>query len=350
RDKSMDLRDVRAVLLDPVPEDEGEPPSTRAMPGGGRGSILDVRGLRENGRRRTGDAPRIDVHRAEAATGLEVLLERRLITPAVANLARAGYVVEPTQLRTLIAVQAHTLSQDLPEKVTRWGRTFVGKVALSIYEFILILMLTAFLVMDRTQIARFFASLPPPSLEAEYHTLMRYVDRGLAGVIRGQLVVCLVNGALTYVGLLLIGVEGAGLLAVVAGILSLIPIFGTILSSVPIVLVALTDGVDTGLLALGWILLIHLLEANLFNPLIMGTHARMHPVIIIFALLAGEHAFGIWGALLAVPAASILQSCFLFYRHEIEGVPPDPPPPPPAWRQRLEARRRARTAGREAAS
>ena len=47
----------------------------------------------------------------------------------------------------------------------------------------------------------------------------------------------------------------------------------------------------------------------------------MHPVIIIFALLAGEHAFGIWGALLAVPTMSLIQSCFRFYLHEIEGLP-----------------------------
>ena len=73
--------------------------------------------------------------------------------------------------------------------------------------------------------------------------------------------------------------------------------------------------------ALGWIVVIHVLEANIFNPVIMGTHARMHPVIIIFSLLAGEHTFGIWGALLAVPTMSIVQSSFRFYLHEIEGHP-----------------------------
>ena len=53
----------------------------------------------------------------------------------------------------------------------------------------------------------------------------------------------------------------------------------------------------------------------------MGSNAEMHPVIIIFALLAGEHAFGVWGALLAVPTASIMQSCFKYYRHEVLGLP-----------------------------
>ena len=273
-----------------------------------------------------------------------MFLERKLITPIVKNLESAGYHVQPTELRALLAAQAKGVGENLPQKITQWGRDFIGKLALSIYEFILILMLTAFIVMDRKSIAEFFASLPPPNVRDEYHTLIRYVDRGLAGVIRGQLVICGVNGLLTYVGLLVIGVQGAWLLGIIAGILSLIPIFGTIISTIPIVLIAAADGLDKGFWALGWIMLIHLLEANLLNPLIMGSHARMHPVIIIFALLAGEHTFGVWGALLAVPTASILQSCFLFYRHEIEEIPPQTRPA--ARRRRASASSAACSAAR----
>ncbi len=326
------------VLLDDVEEGAGDPAPTGELPD----AILDAEGIRYDEDGPVPDAAeRFEVAAAEPAAGLEVWLERKVITPALGSIRSTGFDVEPTQLRVILATQARTLSEGLPERVTRWGRSFVGNVAFSIYEFILILMLTAFIVMDRRRIAEFFASLPPASLKDEYHLLLRYVDQGLAGVIRGQLVVCLVNGVLTYVGLMMIGVKGALLLAVMAGILSLIPIFGTILSTVPIVVLALTDGVDKALFALGWIMLIHLVEANFLNPLIMGSHARLHPVVIIFALLAGEHAFGVWGALLAVPTASILWSCFRFYRHEIEGIPTPPPPEPNSWIERLLGRRRA---------
>jgi predicted PurR-regulated permease PerM len=269
---------------------------------------------------------RLTVDLGETATGLELFIERNLVTPIVENLEKAGYHVEPIEAREVIAAQAKALGEDLPERVTRFTRDFIASLALSIYEFILILMLTAFIVMDRRAISRFFASLPPERHRDEYLTLIRYIDRGLAGVIRGQLVICLVNGILTYIGLKIFAVKAAEVLALIAGVLSLIPIFGTIVSSIPIVLLAATDGIDKGLFALGWIMFIHLLEGNLLNPLIMGSHARMHPVIIIFALLAGEHSFGVWGALLAVPTASIIQSCFLFYRHEIEGIPWEAPP------------------------
>lgn len=178
----------------------------------------------------------------------------------------------------------------------------------------LIMMLTAFTLIDREAIVRFIKTVPPRHYQRAWVHLLRYMDRGLAGVIRGQLSICAVNGFLTWIGLWFLGVHYAGLLGLIAGIFSLIPIFGTILSTVPIVLIAWGAGTFyQGVLALAWILLIHFIEANFLNPKIMGTASKIHPVVVIFALIAGEHAYGIVGALLAVPAASIVQSCFKFY-------------------------------------
>src|SRR5436305_559760 len=69
-----------------------------------------------------------------------------------------------------------------------------------------------------------------------------------------------------------------------------------------------------GVLVLGWIICIHLLEANLLNPKIMGDAAKIHPVLVVFALIAGEHSYGLVGALFAVPVASIIQTIFMYYR------------------------------------
>jgi predicted PurR-regulated permease PerM len=79
---------------------------------------------------------------------------------------------------------------------------------------------------------------------------------------------------------------------------------------VPIVVVALADGFSTALLSVGWIVGIHLLEANLLNPKIMGDAAKMHPVLVVLALIVGEHYYGMVGALLAVPLASILVTIY----------------------------------------
>ncbi|MEZ6026183.1 MAG: AI-2E family transporter [Planctomycetota bacterium] len=271
-----------------------------------------------------GAMPAVTVAAGNNPPGSELAFERHIIGPVVKNLATRGIEIEPTSVREFVAVKAQALSEDLPDRVTKGALGIAGKLVLSVYQFFLILMITAFLVMDRKAIGTFFASLPPDPYKAGYGKLMRYVDDGLAGVIRGQLMICLVNGILTWLGLLLLGVKGATWLGMLAAVLSLIPIFGTILSSIPIVVIGTTDSIETGVLALAWIVLIHVIEANVLNPLIMGSHARMHPVIIIFALLAGEHYFGVWGALLAVPTASIVQSCFRFYLHEVEGLPEPP--------------------------
>ena len=99
-------------------------------------------------------------------------------------------------------------------------------------------------------------------------------------------------------------------------------------------LVGLTQDFGTALLVLAWIVGIHQLEAHVLNPKIMGDAARVHPVLVVFALLAGESAAGIVGALLAVPVLSITQTLFFYLRERFLGVPRTPsiaalePPPP----------------------
>ena len=78
---------------------------------------------------------------------------------------------------------------------------------------------------------------------------------------------------------------------------------------------------------LAWIIGIHLVEANFLNPKIMGDAAKIHPVLVVFALIAGEHSYGLVGALFAVPVASIIQTIFVYYRKR---PTPRPRPSTPA--------------------
>ena len=110
----------------------------------------------------------------------------------------------------------------------------------------------------------------------------------------------------------------------VAAVLSIIPVFGILISAIPLIGVALVSG-DAGLapglevgksaMILGWIVGIHLLEANYLNPRVIGT-ADIHPVILIFALLAGWEVYGPVGAVLALPVASMVQTVFLYARKQ----------------------------------
>jgi predicted PurR-regulated permease PerM len=204
------------------------------------------------------------------------------------------------------------------KRALEWGQKFVAAIVGGIARLVLVLMVAAFILIDMRRIRVFLRSLVPDQYQTDYDRITEGIDRGLSGVIRGQLVICLINGALTYVGLMIFKVKYALLLAGLAAVMSLIPIFGSVLSSIPIVAIALissgTFDIFRGLKILLWIIGIHQVEANFLNPKIMGDSAKIHPVLVVFALIAGEHSYGLVGALFAVPVASIIQTMFIYFR------------------------------------
>jgi predicted PurR-regulated permease PerM len=209
------------------------------------------------------------------------------------------------------------------------ARRIVVSLSRGIFGFVMTLMISAYILVTSERIFEFFRSLYRPTRRHEFDDLVRRLDRGLAGVVRGQLIICLVNGVLSGVGFYLLGLKYWVFLTLIATVMSIIPIFGAVLSTVPAVLVALPQGVGLTLLVVGWIIVIHQIEANFLNPKIMGDAARVHPVLVIFALLTGEHLAGIVGALLAVPMLSVCQTLFLQLRERFLGVPRGPSSFPP---------------------
>lgn len=207
--------------------------------------------------------------------------------------------------------------------VVRHVQTIATKLVGGIFSFFIMLMISAYMLITSDSILAFLRSLARPEHRDRFDDLVARIDRGLAGVVRGQLLIALVNGVLSGIGFWLADLRYWPILTLFATVLSIIPIFGAIISSIPAVLIGLQASFGTGLFVLAWIIGIHQLEANIFNPKIMGDAAKVHPVLVVFALLAGEHLFGIAGALLAVPFLSITQSVFLHYREVALGVPRD---------------------------
>ena len=233
---------------------------------------------------------------------------------------------EPLAMKTQLSILAEEGVNRIKSDMVRFlglGRQLIANVVGSVFTMFLTFMVAAFILVDTHRILSFWRSLVPQQYHERYSTLLKNLDKGLNGVVRGQLLICLVNGVLTFIGLVIIGVPFAFTLGIVAMVFSLIPIFGTILSTIPIVIMGLTISFTTGFLALLWILLIHFIEGNFLNPKIMGTAAHIHPALIVFALVTGEHVAGIAGALLAVPLYSILQTFFFFLKSMVEELEKD---------------------------
>ncbi|MBI4866258.1 MAG: AI-2E family transporter [Candidatus Wallbacteria bacterium] len=124
----------------------------------------------------------------------------------------------------------------------------------------------------------------------------------LGKVFEAQVLIATVNTIVTFLGLVLLGIPYSLMLSTTVFFCGFIPVLGVFVSSAPIVLVAFNVG---GFLlsakAIALITFIHILEAYVLNPQIMGEHLAVHPLVVIVVLLLGETFFGVWGLLLGVP-------------------------------------------------
>lgn len=228
------------------------------------------------------------------------------------------------------------------------GQRVAGAISRGIFNLFMTLMLAGYIMLTHEKIMGFFRDLWHPTSRDSFDRFVRRLDRGLSGVVRGQLLICCVNGVLSAIGFWIFNLKYWPILSILAAVMSLIPIFGSILSSIPAVAIGLTQSPTIALAVLAWIVGIHQVEANFLNPKIIGDAAKIHPVLVVFSLLVGEHFFQITGALFAVPCMSIAQTIFLHFRASALGLadptasvlpadkarkpgshPPSHPPPPP---------------------
>jgi predicted PurR-regulated permease PerM len=253
------------------------------------------------------------------------------ITPAKGGGYVVGAVEEPRhppafdldKMVADVAAKSMVYAQQNAFEPVKLGRDVIAGVSRFFFVFGITLMLAAYMMLTREKILGFFTSLVRPSARGSWNDLLARMDRGLSGVVRGQLIICIVNGVLSAIGFAMVGLKYWPVLALIATVLSLIPIFGSIISAIPAVTLGLTQSFGTALFVLVWIIGIHQLEANVLNPKIMGDTAKIHPLLVVFSLLVGEHFFGVTGALLAVPAMSIAQSVFIHLRRELQAQDPE---------------------------
>ncbi|MBP9815616.1 AI-2E family transporter [Candidatus Woesebacteria bacterium] len=126
--------------------------------------------------------------------------------------------------------------------------------------------------------------------------------------MRGQLILMLVIGLTTYIGLSILGIRYALSLAVVAGLLEVIPIIGPVVSSIPAFLVASATSTFSGGTTIILYLLIQQLENNILVPYVMSKTAGINPIMTLIALSVGGSLAGLLGAILAVPVAVVVET------------------------------------------
>jgi len=176
-----------------------------------------------------------------------------------------------------------------------------------IVSFFLLLVLTFYMVVEEDGIKRFLQVITPDHLHDEIARVTVKIQERIGLWLRGQLILMVVIGVLTFIGLKAIGVPYALVLAMVAGITEIIPYAGPIIGAVPAVFIAFTVSPVKGLLAVALYFFIQQLENHLIVPKVMQKTVGLNPIIVIIAVLVGAKLSGVLGALLAVPIAAVVE-------------------------------------------
>ncbi|MEK7616688.1 MAG: AI-2E family transporter [Patescibacteria group bacterium] len=186
----------------------------------------------------------------------------------------------------------------------------VFSVTLAIFDNLLtivfLLVVTYYLLLERENVESRFASLFIGRQE-RVKKLIVQIEEKLGGWFRGQLALSLIIGTLSYIGLISLGIPYALPLAVVAGILEVIPVIGPIVSAIPSVLIALTISPILGFAVAVMYFVIQQLENHLIVPQVMKRAVGLNPLVVILAIAVGSRLLGIGGAILAVPIAVVMQ-------------------------------------------
>jgi predicted PurR-regulated permease PerM len=167
--------------------------------------------------------------------------------------------------------------------------------------------LAFYLLNEWFEIKEKLLQLLPGAWRLEAVLIGKDIDKVLCGVIRGQVIVAIIVGVLVSIGLCLLHLKFALLIALLAGILDFIPYFGAIIGAAPAVTLALLDSPWLALKVAILFILIHQLEGTIIHPKILGESVGMHPLSVIFFVFIGGEVGGLLGMLLGVPVAAIVK-------------------------------------------
>ncbi len=172
--------------------------------------------------------------------------------------------------------------------------------------FISIAVLTFYLLLERENLDKLLAQFFLRK-EDRIKRITKRIEEKLGSWMRGQIALTLIIGTTSYIGLSLLGVPYALPLAILAGIMEIIPVIGPIISAIPAVLIAfLISPFTAGMVALFYFVL-QQLENHLVVPQVMKKAVGLNPLVVILAVAIGGRLLGIAGALLAVPITVVIQ-------------------------------------------
>jgi len=179
---------------------------------------------------------------------------------------------------------------------------FIGYIV----SFVSLIFLTFYFLLEEEALRSFLMSILPHKKQISVFNIIQKTNKKTGLWLRGQLMVVTAIGLMTYIGLSILGVKFPLVMAIIAGVASIVPMVGPIAGATPAVLVGMTQSVWVAVGVILMAILIQQIEGQFITPKIMGKIVGLSPVTILVALLIGGQLAGIWGMMIAIPAAAAI--------------------------------------------
>lgn len=206
------------------------------------------------------------------------------------------------------------LSKDISQNISKYISGFsqglfhvVGTVTEIVLSIVVLPFILFYLLKDGHRLPGYVARWFPNRSNSNVLAILGDMNHALSNYIRGQIFVSLCVGTLLYIGYLVIGLDYALLLAIIAMLTNVVPYIGPIIAISPAIVIAIvTSPFMIVKLAIVWVI-VQLLESKLISPQVMGKSLHIHPITVIFVILTAGNLFGLVGIILAIPGYAILK-------------------------------------------
>lgn len=211
-----------------------------------------------------------------------------------------------------------TLVESAPANIGKIITNAVGGIAMGVTSLVgaltgLILAIATvpiilfYLLKDGHNLPKVFIKMLPPRMRKDAEVIFRDADNQISSYIQGQILVAICIGIMVTIGFLIIGMDYALLLGVLAMFTSIVPYLGPIIAITPAIIIAIVSSPFMIIkLAIVWTI-VQLIEGKFISPQIMGKSLKIHPITIIFVLLTAGSLFGVAGVILGIPGYALLK-------------------------------------------
>ena len=200
--------------------------------------------------------------------------------------------------------------------IVSWITQTVSNIISGLGTFWLGLMVGFFLLLDFNETPKRIKSIIPTKYRKEVWNLLSRINYILNKFIRGTLYSSLIIFVCVLIGLLILKVPAAIVLAIFCAVTNVIPYLGPYIGAIPAIILGFTVSPLTGILVLVVISIIQTIEGNVLSPIIMGKSVKLSPVTIMVGLLIFGYFFGMVGMIIATPIVAVLKEILTYYNEK----------------------------------